>query len=183
MFDELDAVPWASMEHAYGPAEEVPELLRGLISADEDEREIALDGFYGAVHHQGDVYDCTRAAIPFLLEIVADGGVPGRDGALELLGSIGSSGDAAATPRSRRRRPSSSGCSATPIREFAGARCGRSPPAGRARPRSSPRCDCGCRTNRTRTSGGPSSRSGTASAGTAAGRPTSSTARTTPAPG
>ncbi|MBE1537393.1 HEAT repeat domain-containing protein [Actinomadura algeriensis] len=97
MFDELDAVPWASMEHAYGPAEEVPELLRGLISADEDEREIALDGFYGAVHHQGDVYDCTRAAIPFLLEIVADGGVPGRDGALELLGSIGSSGDAAAT--------------------------------------------------------------------------------------
>ncbi|WP_158079158.1 HEAT repeat domain-containing protein [Actinomadura sp. CNU-125] len=97
MFDELDGVPWASFEHAYGSAAEVPELLRGMVSADEDEREIALDGFFMAVHHQGDVYDCTRAAIPFLLEIVDAGGVPGRGGVLELLGSIGDSGDAPAT--------------------------------------------------------------------------------------
>ncbi|WP_218040379.1 HEAT repeat domain-containing protein [Actinomadura sp. WMMB 499] len=42
------------------------------------------------------MYDCTRAAVPFLLEIAA-GDAPGRDGVLELLGSIGGSGDAPAT--------------------------------------------------------------------------------------
>ncbi len=48
----IDEVDWASMEHAYGPADDVPGLLRGLASADPAERERALDGMYGAVHHQ-----------------------------------------------------------------------------------------------------------------------------------
>ncbi|MFG1998757.1 hypothetical protein ACGFNU_06375 [Spirillospora sp. NPDC048911] len=89
MFKELDEVDWASMSHAYGPATEVPDLLRGLLSADAAEREIALDGMYGAVHHQGDVYDSTLATLPFLLEAVADPGVPDRGRILALLASIG----------------------------------------------------------------------------------------------
>nr|WP_202520858.1 PBS lyase [Streptomyces sp. SID5614] len=77
------------MEHAYGPADDVPELLRGLASADPAEREAALDGMYGAVHHQGDVYACTLACIPFLFELVVDPGVQDRGGVVELLTSIG----------------------------------------------------------------------------------------------
>jgi hypothetical protein len=64
------------MRHAYGPATEVPDLLRGLVSEDPATREIALDGIYGAVHHQGDVYECTVAAIPFLLEAAAVPALP-----------------------------------------------------------------------------------------------------------
>ncbi|MGC5360902.1 PBS lyase [Streptomyces sp. DT24] len=89
MFAGIDEVDWASMEHAYGPADDVPALLRGLASADPAERESALDGMYGAVHHQGDVYDCTLACIPFLLELVVDPGIPDRGGIVELLTSIG----------------------------------------------------------------------------------------------
>ncbi|OKK06502.1 PBS lyase [Streptomyces sp. CB03234] len=89
MFTGIDEVDWASLGHAYGPADDVPELLRGLASPDPVEREVALDGMYGAVHHQGDVYDSTLACIPFLLELVATPGVQDRGCIVELLTSIG----------------------------------------------------------------------------------------------
>ncbi|MFF3290695.1 PBS lyase [Streptomyces sp. NPDC003023] len=89
MFAGIDEVEWASLEHAYGPADDVPELLRKLASADPFERESALDGMYGSVHHQGDVYDSTLACIPFLMELVADPSVQDRGGIIELLTSIG----------------------------------------------------------------------------------------------
>ncbi|MFD9504020.1 PBS lyase [Streptomyces sp. NPDC060035] len=89
MFAGIDEVDWASMEHAYGPADDVPGLLQGLASADPAERESALDGMYGAVHHQGDVYACTLACIPFLFELVADPGIQDRGSVVELLTSIG----------------------------------------------------------------------------------------------
>ncbi|MFE6663715.1 HEAT repeat domain-containing protein [Streptomyces sp. NPDC057697] len=89
MFAGIDEVDWASMEHAYGPAGDVPAMLRGLASADAAEREAALDGMYGAVHHQGDVYACTLASIPFLFELVVDPGIQDRGSIVELLTSIG----------------------------------------------------------------------------------------------
>ncbi|KOX33673.1 MULTISPECIES: HEAT repeat domain-containing protein [unclassified Streptomyces] len=89
MLTGIEEVDWASLGHAYGPADDVPELLRGLASADPAERETALDAMYGAVHHQGDVYDSTLACIPFLLELVADPGVQDRGCIVELLTSIG----------------------------------------------------------------------------------------------
>ncbi|MDI9888376.1 HEAT repeat domain-containing protein [Streptomyces sp. HNM0645] len=89
MFTGMDEVDWASMGHAYGPADDVPGLLRSLASADPAERETALDGMYTAVHHQGDVYDSTLACIPFLLELVASPEVQDRGAIVELLTSIG----------------------------------------------------------------------------------------------
>ncbi|MEU6357340.1 HEAT repeat domain-containing protein [Streptomyces sp. NPDC047072] len=89
MFTGIDEVDWASLRHAYGSAEDVPALLRGLASPDPAERERALDGMYGAVHHQGDVYDSTLACVPFLLALAASGEVADRDGVVELLVSIG----------------------------------------------------------------------------------------------
>ncbi|MEV2244225.1 HEAT repeat domain-containing protein [Streptomyces sp. NPDC049970] len=89
MFAGIDEVEWASMEHAYGPADDVPGLLYGLASAEPADRESALDGMYGAVHHQGDVYACTLACIPFLFELAVDPGIRDRGGIVELLTSIG----------------------------------------------------------------------------------------------
>ncbi|MEV0130631.1 hypothetical protein AB0H83_19475 [Dactylosporangium sp. NPDC050688] len=93
MYEGLDAVDWAGMQHAYGPAREVPDLLRGLVDPDPAVREVALDAMYGGVHHQGDVYDCTLAAVPFLLQALTAPGTPGRDGIAELLASIGAADD------------------------------------------------------------------------------------------
>ncbi|WP_345282986.1 hypothetical protein [Streptomyces gulbargensis] len=88
MFTGIDGIDWASMSHAYGAADDVPALLRGLASPDAEERESALDGMYGAVHHQGDVYDCTVACVPFLFELVTTDGLPGRGEVVELLCGI-----------------------------------------------------------------------------------------------
>lgn len=94
MFTGIDEVDWAAMRHAYGSAEDVPGLLRGLASADAAEREIALDGMYGAVHHQGDVYDSTLACVPFLFALAGREEVRDRGGIVELLVSIGGDGEA-----------------------------------------------------------------------------------------
>ncbi|MEV6195141.1 HEAT repeat domain-containing protein [Streptomyces sp. NPDC051920] len=102
MFRGIDEVDWASLEHAYGSAADVPELLRGLASPLPHERETALDGMYGAVHHQGDVYDSTLASVPFLFALAGHAGLPDRGGIVELLASIGGPGDGDAfgeTPR------------------------------------------------------------------------------------
>lgn len=78
MFRGLHDVDWSSMRHAYGPAGGVPSLLQALASRDADERDRALSDFYGKVHHQGDVYRCTTAALPFLFELAGSCACPPR---------------------------------------------------------------------------------------------------------
>ncbi|MEW2397325.1 HEAT repeat domain-containing protein [Streptomyces sp. NPDC046862] len=89
VFTGIDDVDWASMGHAYtDSATDVPDLLRDLAADDPARREIALDGMYGAVHHQGDVYDSTVACIPFLFELVTTPAVADRGAVVHLLCSI-----------------------------------------------------------------------------------------------
>ncbi|MFB6894608.1 hypothetical protein ACFCX4_35560 [Kitasatospora sp. NPDC056327] len=89
MFDGLHDIDWSRMHHAYGTAEQVPALLLALASPDERERDDALGDFHGAVHHQGDVYGCTAASMPFLFELAGDTEAPNRAAVVELLVSIG----------------------------------------------------------------------------------------------
>ncbi|MEV4174709.1 hypothetical protein [Nonomuraea sp. NPDC049709] len=89
MFEGLHDIDWASMEHAYGSAHEVPELLLALRSTDRGERHKALSRFYSAVHHQGAVVPCTTASLPFLFELAGDPAVHERAAIVELLVSIG----------------------------------------------------------------------------------------------
>ncbi|MFD4400923.1 HEAT repeat domain-containing protein [Kitasatospora sp. NPDC058397] len=90
MFDGLHDIDWSQMHHAYGTAEEVPGLLHALASSDEEERGDALGRFYSAVHHQGDVYQCTAVSVPFLFELAGDAAAPLRAAVVELLVGIGS---------------------------------------------------------------------------------------------
>ncbi|MEV6054341.1 HEAT repeat domain-containing protein [Streptomyces sp. NPDC052107] len=100
MFTGIDEVDWASLRHAHGSAEDMPGWLRALASADTAERATALDGMYGALHHQGCVYDSTLACVPFLLSLVAREEVPDRGGIVELLVGIGAE-SADGDPRAR----------------------------------------------------------------------------------
>jgi HEAT repeats len=78
MWNNLLRVDWGRLTHAYGRARDVPRILRNMIARDEKARAEGWDAFWGAVNHQGDYYDSTAAAIPFLIEAVADGGTPER---------------------------------------------------------------------------------------------------------
>ncbi|MFE4533453.1 hypothetical protein ACFRKB_00105 [Streptomyces scopuliridis] len=89
VFAGLDAQPWAALEHAYGSAEDVPELLRALASDDEEEAGEALEELYSRILHQGSVYEASARAVPYLAGLAA-AGVRAGD-LLALLGGIAES--------------------------------------------------------------------------------------------
>jgi hypothetical protein len=88
MFEGIDDIDWGSLGHAYGSAENVPDWIRGLADPDPAVREESLDALHGAVHHQGDVYDSTLAAVPFVLEALTTAGLGGRAGIAAWLAGV-----------------------------------------------------------------------------------------------
>ncbi|MFD8078354.1 HEAT repeat domain-containing protein [Streptomyces sp. NPDC059718] len=84
VFAELDRVAWAELHHAYGPAGDVPALLRALTSQDQETAEEAEQELWGSLVHQGTVYRATVAAVPFLARLAVAGVRRG-----ELLGMVG----------------------------------------------------------------------------------------------
>ncbi|WP_127506018.1 HEAT repeat domain-containing protein [Actinoplanes solisilvae] len=85
MFETLHDVPWSDIDHAYGPADDVPAALRALLSDDADVRKKTLWTLYGNIFHQGTRYEASSYAVPFLLELVADPSTPDRPALIELL--------------------------------------------------------------------------------------------------
>ncbi|MEU0662599.1 HEAT repeat domain-containing protein [Streptomyces lavendulocolor] len=73
MLDGIDDIDWAALEHAYGPADDVPDLLRAAGSPDPGARAGALDELYPTLCHQGSVYSATAAAVPFVARLALDG--------------------------------------------------------------------------------------------------------------
>lgn len=85
----LDDVPWSSLKHHYGSAEDVPGLLRDHLDPDEWERAShTLDNHL--LHQGGKVPDAATAALPFLVELAGSAAVPtgARVRAIELIGRI-----------------------------------------------------------------------------------------------
>ena len=85
MLERLHTVDWNALTHAYGPADDVPELLRALAAADRQARKDAYWELYGNIFHQGTRYPATAPAVPFLLELLADPATPDRPELLLLL--------------------------------------------------------------------------------------------------
>jgi hypothetical protein len=92
MLDDLDSIPWRQLTHAYGPAEDVPGLLRALRTAppNQDGEDSPLWCLFGNIWHQGTVYEATAYAVPFLIEIAQDSRTRDRVGVLQLLAAIAS---------------------------------------------------------------------------------------------
>ena len=88
MLEGLDTIDWASLRHAHGPAADVPELLRSLLSQDPDVRLQACADLHERIWHQGTVYPASAAAIPFLFELLTCPGVHDPGWAASLLGCI-----------------------------------------------------------------------------------------------
>ena len=85
LLPDLDTVPWASLEHAYGPAIDTPLHLRLLLARDERVRTDAHDLLADSLLHQGSTYPATAPALTFIRRLAADERVPGRD---DLLGFV-----------------------------------------------------------------------------------------------
>jgi HEAT repeat protein len=88
MLEKLDTIDWGNLSHAYGEASDVPEIIRALTSDDAEIREEAIDELHGNIWHQGTVYEATAYAVPFLIELLQEDTVSGKDGILGLLSAI-----------------------------------------------------------------------------------------------
>ncbi|XVQ10779.1 hypothetical protein ACQP1W_51200 [Spirillospora sp. CA-255316] len=84
----LEAVDWAGLHHAYGPAVDVPDQLRALLSADDATRHEAHHQLRGNVYHQGTRWQASRQVVPFLTELVDDPATPDRAAVLDLLRAV-----------------------------------------------------------------------------------------------
>jgi hypothetical protein len=85
--DPLD-LDWSAVSHAFGPAVDVPGILRALRSPEEQHRTKAMHDFRVRVLHQGSLYPAGAAAVPYLIELLADDGAPDRTLGHELLAEI-----------------------------------------------------------------------------------------------
>ncbi|MFD0971687.1 hypothetical protein [Plantactinospora endophytica] len=85
MIERLDEVDWSGLTHAYGAADDVPELIRGLLSPDAGQREEIRHELYSCIAHQGTRYPASARAVPFLLALVADPATPDRGDLVDFL--------------------------------------------------------------------------------------------------
>src|SRR5262245_2777864 len=92
----LDSPEWRRLQHAYGPASDIPDLLRQLAanpcakkSGDEP-----WHSLWSALCHQGDVYTASYAAVPHIVDIALN--AKGAD-RFRLLSSAGPRGNLSAT--------------------------------------------------------------------------------------
>jgi HEAT repeat protein len=94
MLAGLDDVAWHELTHAYGSAEDVPEMLRAAAAPDEETADAGVSDLYGSVLHQGSVYSSTPVVLPFVLDIAADPRSQCRYLLVGFVGTAVASGDA-----------------------------------------------------------------------------------------
>jgi tetratricopeptide (TPR) repeat protein len=82
---DLDGTPWATIQHAYGPAIDTPRHLRLLLADDEQVRNDALDLLGESLLHQETVYLATVPAVRAIRRLIADSRVPGRHRLIAFL--------------------------------------------------------------------------------------------------
>lgn len=88
VLENLDAIDWKTLTHAYGEASDVPKLIRALASDHAGKREGALDALFSTIWHQGTVYPASAHAVPFLIELVGAESQEDLPAILELLAHL-----------------------------------------------------------------------------------------------
>jgi hypothetical protein len=75
----LDDPRWRDLQHAYGPASDIPALLRALVVSPGPKssyRDEPWFGLWSSLCHQGDVYTASYAAVPDLVQIACETNEP-----------------------------------------------------------------------------------------------------------
>jgi hypothetical protein len=92
LLSQVEGVDWSAVRHAYGPADDVAGQLAAVIAGDADTRAEAWWNLWGNIHHQGDVYEATRPAVPILSGLARWREHPDRTQALIMLREIAAAG-------------------------------------------------------------------------------------------
>ncbi len=90
MFEGLHAIDWAALNHAYGPADDVPACFEALLSPEAAVRQEALETLFAVLCSQGMLFPASLAAVPFLIELCAYEPAADREQILALLDQMAS---------------------------------------------------------------------------------------------
>lgn len=85
IFAGIDDLPWADVEHCWGPAVDTPQYLRDLRSPSDTVRDEAWYELEHSIYHLGARYPATQLAVPFLVRLALARDTPDRDRVLHLL--------------------------------------------------------------------------------------------------
>ncbi|MBP2331074.1 tetratricopeptide (TPR) repeat protein [Kibdelosporangium banguiense] len=88
VLDGLSLTDWSAVDHAYGPATDVPQLIHDLVSDDATVRAIARSELCGNLIHHGARFSATPKVIPYLIELATAPGVPDRAMILRYLTTL-----------------------------------------------------------------------------------------------
>lgn len=86
--DALDHIPWDQLDHAFGKATAVPQWIRVLAQARQEEYAKGLDQLFQHLVHDGERYSSSAASVPFLYELLTEATGQDQEGLLYLLLSI-----------------------------------------------------------------------------------------------
>ena len=95
----LDSTIWGELTHAYGPASDIPDLLRRLAKEPEPSEHRDQEpwrSLWSALCHQGDVYQASYVAVPHIVAIANEAPGPidwsffGLPAAIEIARAKGS---------------------------------------------------------------------------------------------
>ncbi|MCK6581334.1 MAG: hypothetical protein L6Q98_24855 [Anaerolineae bacterium] len=78
MLAELDRIPWVTLQHAYGNADDIPAMIRALASKDEKQKEWAQQALETSSFHQGQIYSSTPLVARFLGELSQENELPAK---------------------------------------------------------------------------------------------------------
>jgi hypothetical protein len=78
MLPDIDKIPWHSLEHAYGKADDIPDLLRALVSEDETLRKHAQHMLYIGPFHQDTVTSCLPYVARMLISLLSYPNTPDK---------------------------------------------------------------------------------------------------------
>ena len=86
----VGAIDWRKIEHAYGPAADVPELIRTVVQGAGTDALQAIGELANNLNHQGSIYPATSPAVPVLIEALraTQAGALVRARLLHLLAGI-----------------------------------------------------------------------------------------------
>lgn len=85
MLEALESIDWSHYCHAYGPAADIPKLIRALTSSDTEVRQRAHYTLRNNLSHQGTRWEASHLAVPFLCELVKDRSTPDRSSVMSCM--------------------------------------------------------------------------------------------------
>jgi len=80
---ELDSDRWSQLNHAYGPATDIPSWLVALAKGSSD-----LSEAWGSLCHQHSVYPATFAAAPYIFQYAKNAATKNKIESLSFLGTV-----------------------------------------------------------------------------------------------